>query len=92
LRACGLVKFKNEHIRFPKISSPTVYRNLAPGHYAMWLQKENVKTEPVAQTIGGHGKGTGNRLASAGGTGRRSNRDYAVRKTSRSPERRGEVG
>ncbi|MCI0539336.1 MAG: hypothetical protein L0Z50_29360, partial [Verrucomicrobiales bacterium] len=52
----ALVKFKNEHIRFPKISSPTVHPNLAPGHYAMWLQKENEKTQPVAQTIGGRGE------------------------------------
>ena len=53
----ALVKFKDEHIRFPRMSSSqTVYKNLAPGHYAMWLQKENEKTEPVAQTIGGHGE------------------------------------
>ena len=52
----ALVKFKNEHIRFPKISSPTAYKNLAPGRYAMWLQKENEKTQPVAQTIGGRGE------------------------------------
>jgi len=52
----ALVPFKNEHIRFPKISSPTVYRNFAPGYYAMWLEKGNEKTQPVAQTIGGHGE------------------------------------
>jgi hypothetical protein len=52
----ALVKFKKEHVRFPKISSPTVYRNLAPGHYLMWLRKGNENTEPVAQTIGGRGE------------------------------------
>jgi hypothetical protein len=52
----ALVKFKNEHIRFPKISSPTVFKNFAPGHYVMWLEKGKEKLPPVAQTIGGHGE------------------------------------
>ena len=52
----ALVKFKNEHIRFPKISSPTVFKNFAPGHYVMWLEKGKEKMPPVIQTIGGHGE------------------------------------
>jgi hypothetical protein len=52
----ALLKFQNEHIRFPRISSPTVYQNFAPGRYGMWLQRENEKTQPVAQTIGGRGE------------------------------------
>ncbi|MBI3851642.1 MAG: hypothetical protein HY298_15395 [Verrucomicrobia bacterium] len=52
----ALVKFKNEHIRFPKISSPTVFKNFAPGHYVMWLEKGKEKLPPVTQTIGGHGE------------------------------------
>src|SRR4030095_2279952 len=52
----ALAKFKDEHIRFPKISSPTVFKNLAPGCYVMWLEKEKEKMQPVAQTIGGHGE------------------------------------
>jgi hypothetical protein len=52
----ALVAFENEHIRFPKISSPTVFPNLAPGRYAMWLEKEGAKTEPVTQIIGGRGE------------------------------------
>ena len=51
----ALVAFKNEHIRFPQISSPTALKNLAPGCYAMWLQKDQEKTAPVKQIIGGHG-------------------------------------
>lgn len=52
----ALVPFKDEHLRFPKISSPTVYKRLAPGCYAMWLEKGELKTDPVEQTIGGHGE------------------------------------
>ncbi len=52
----ALVKFKDEHIRFPKISSPTVFKNLAPGYYMMWVEKEKEKVQPVAQTIGGRGE------------------------------------
>ena len=52
----ALAKFKDEHIRFPKISSPTVFKNFAPGFYMMWVEKENEKMQPVAQTIGGHGE------------------------------------
>ncbi len=51
----ALVEFKNEHIRFPQISSPTALKNVAPGCYAMWLQKDQTKTTPVTQIIGGHG-------------------------------------
>ena len=52
----ALVKFKDEHKRFPKISSPTLLKNMAPGCYVMWLEKEKKKMEPVTQTIGGHGE------------------------------------
>ncbi len=52
----ALFKFKNEHKRFPKISSPTVLKNMAPGCYVMWLEKGKEKIEPVTQIIGGHGE------------------------------------
>jgi hypothetical protein len=51
-----LVKFKDQHIRFPKMSSPTTMKNFAPGYYAMWLVKGNTRTEAVSQIIGGHGE------------------------------------
>lgn len=52
----ALVKFKDEHIRFPKISSPTILKNMAPGRYEMWVEKGTDKTKPVTQTIGGKGE------------------------------------
>ena len=52
----ALVKFDKEHIRFPKISSPTQFGTLPPGFYAVWLKKGNLRTEPVGQIIGGDGK------------------------------------
>ena len=52
----ALVGLKAEHIRFPKISSPTIYKNLAPGRYAMWLKKDRQSTEPVPQSVGGKGE------------------------------------
>jgi hypothetical protein len=51
-----LLKFKDQYIRFPKMSSPTVAKSFAPGRYAMWLERDKIKTEPVAQTVGGHGE------------------------------------
>ncbi|MBI3416097.1 MAG: hypothetical protein HY043_12430 [Verrucomicrobia bacterium] len=52
----ALARFKDEHIRFPKVSSPTVFKNLAPGYYAMWLIRGKEKGPSVAQTIGGNGE------------------------------------
>ena len=52
----ALVRFKEDHVRFPQISSPTTIRSLAPGFYSMWLQKELEKTVGVPQTVGGRGE------------------------------------
>jgi hypothetical protein len=52
----ALVKFKDEHIRFPKLSSPTVMKGLAPGCYAIWLEQDQHAFPAVTQTIGGHGE------------------------------------
>jgi hypothetical protein len=52
----ALVQFKDEHIRFPKFSSPTTLASLAPGFYAMWLERDRAQTQPMAQTVGGHGE------------------------------------
>jgi hypothetical protein len=52
----ALVRFVEEHIRFPRVSSPTVMKNLAPGRYAIWLVKGEEKLRTISQIIGGHGE------------------------------------
>jgi hypothetical protein len=52
----ALVRFENEHIRFPGLSSPAVLKNLPPGYYKMWARKGKDKTEPAPVTIGGKGE------------------------------------
>jgi hypothetical protein len=52
----ALVKFEDEHMRFPKMSSPTVMKGLAPGYYAMWLRQDRQKMPVTTQIIGGHGE------------------------------------
>jgi len=52
----ALVDFKNEHIRFPKVSSPSEHKKLPPGYYAVWLEKSGEKSKPEGHTIGGKGQ------------------------------------
>ena len=52
----ALLKFKREHNRFPRLSSPTIHKNLAPGYYAIWLKRGSSTNAHVAQLIGGEGQ------------------------------------
>jgi hypothetical protein len=52
----AFVKYKDEHIRFPRISSPSAIRSLAPGRYGMWVVKDRQASPAVPQTIGGRGE------------------------------------
>ena len=52
----ALLKFKREHNRFPRLSSPTIHKNLAPGYYAIWLKRGNSTNTHIAQLIGGAGQ------------------------------------
>jgi len=52
----ALVRFTNEHICFPKISSPTVYKNFPPGFYTMWLTKDGRKFPSESHLVGGKGE------------------------------------
>ena len=52
----ALVRFENEHIRFPGLSSPAILKNLPPGYYKMWAKKGKDKTEITPVTIGGKGE------------------------------------
>ncbi len=52
----ALLEFKDEHVRFPKISSPSVMANLSPGNYLLWVEKDGLTSDRVPQTIGGGGQ------------------------------------
>lgn len=52
----ALLAYGDEHQRFPRISSPTVLNNLAPGRYALWARKDGLETDRIPQTIGGKGQ------------------------------------
>ena len=52
----GMLDIKSAHDRFPRLSSPTDEKILAPGRYAMWVRKKQFTSEPVTLGIGGHGE------------------------------------
>jgi hypothetical protein len=52
----GMFEVKSAHDRFPRQSSPTDEKILAPGGYAMWVRKGTVTTEPITLRIGGSGE------------------------------------
>lgn len=52
----GMFDVKSAHDRFPRQSSPTNEKVLAPGGYALWVRKKDFTGEPVSMRIGGHGE------------------------------------
>jgi len=52
----GMYDVKSAHDRFPRQSSPTDEKILAPGGYAMWVRKGAVTSEPTTLRIGGSGE------------------------------------
>jgi hypothetical protein len=52
----GMYDVKSAHDRFPRQSSPTDEKILAPGGYALWVRKGAVTSEPITLRIGGSGE------------------------------------
>jgi hypothetical protein len=52
----ALLRFEGSHIRFPRISSPSVMANLSPGNYLLWVRKDGTISDRVPQAIGGGGE------------------------------------
>jgi hypothetical protein len=52
----ALADDKSAHIRFPKVSSPSVHKRLPPGYYAMWLEKNDQSSKHEGHQIGGRGQ------------------------------------
>src|ERR1019366_8135173 len=52
----GMLDVKSAYDRFPRLSSPTDEKILAPGRYALWVRKKQFPSEPVTLGIGGHGE------------------------------------
>lgn len=52
----GMYDVKSAHDRFPRESSPTDERSLAPGRYAIWVRKNTFISEPIFLRLGGEGE------------------------------------
>lgn len=53
----ALVRFKEDHRRFPKLSNPTtVLEGLPPGCYQVWAGRDASESAVTLQTIGGNGE------------------------------------
>lgn len=52
----GMFDVTSAHDRFPRQSSPTNEKILAPGGYVLWVRRKSFTSEPVSMRIGGHGE------------------------------------
>lgn len=52
----GMFDVTSAHDRFPRQSSPTNEKILAPGGYVLWVRRKSFTSEPVFMRIGGHGE------------------------------------